>query len=121
MIFFFKLIFLSFLYNAGIDQIEYIQIIKSCNLKLKGIIISSPFSIVNVTKLELVINPSFIIRRNLGPYAVIIIQTHICIYTYKQSIIHKYLWYISKCFNMLVYFAISPSQDNCCQNMVSLL
>lgn len=38
---------------------------------------------------------------------------------YKQPIIHKYLWYISKCFNMLAYFATSPSQDGYCQNTLS--
>lgn len=42
-------------------------------LKAKEVIISSPSSLVNVTKLELLINLSFIICKNLGSCAIIII------------------------------------------------
>lgn len=57
--------------------------------KVKGDKHSSLFFLVNVTKLELVVNLSFIICRNSGHYAIVIIYTHIC--TYKQPIMHKYL------------------------------
>lgn len=41
--------------------------------KAKEVIISSPSSLINVTNLELVINLSFIICKNLGSYTIVII------------------------------------------------
>lgn len=61
-------------YSTLLSQSDRIYInYKMMQFKAEEVIISSQSSLVNVTKLELVINLSFIICRNLGSYAIIII------------------------------------------------